>query len=258
MAYFTGRDVSEWVVTEHATDGIARRDAANGTEPMDRLKVYGDVNTVSTGASTAAILGCLGNAGEPNWQISDITGLDVSIAAQDEDISYIGLRNVGKIEVKKDTSITLTRKKGDNKLSLMFQGKTYTDDSPTSDGLHSGRAGLIANAAGNAMLIADGTVDPKSTLDDGSNQCFGFRVFVELKAATGSSGANGDGEVLVIPNCQMMEYGHTLSNESANEETLTLTSQVKPFIVNGTKGAGSNSNVIFASPARTQTTAANM
>ena len=34
-----------------------------------------------------------------------------------------------------------------------------------------------------------------------------------------------------------MEYGHTLSNESANEETFTLTSQVKPFIMNGTKDA---------------------
>ena len=107
MAYFTGRDVSVWVVTEHATDGIARRDAANtDTQPMDRLKVYGDVNTVAS-ISNSAIIGSLGNAGEPNWQISDLTGLDVSIASQDEDISYIGLRNVGKIEVKKDTSINL-------------------------------------------------------------------------------------------------------------------------------------------------------
>ena len=35
-----------------------------------------------------------------------------------------------------------------------------------------------------------------------------------------------------------MEYGHTLSNETANEETFTLTSQVKPFITNGTKTSG--------------------
>ncbi|MDP6583455.1 MAG: hypothetical protein QF535_02280 [Anaerolineales bacterium] len=258
MAYFTGRDVSVWVVTEHAADGIARTDAANGTDPYDRLKVYEDVHTVSTGKGTAGIIGSLGNAGEPNWQISDLTALDVTIGAQDEDISYIGLRNIGKIEVKKDTSISLTRKKGDNDLSLLFQGKTKSDDSPTADGLHSGRAGLIANAGGTAMLIADGTVDPKSSTDDGDGQCFGFRVFVELKAATGTDGANGDGEVLVVPNCQMMEYGHTLANESANEETLTLTSQVKPFIVNGTKEGGANGNVIFVSPARTQTTSANM
>ena len=258
MAYFTGRDVSVWVVTEHATDGIARRDAANtDTQPMDRLKVYGDVNTVAS-ISNSAIIGSLGNAGEPDWQISDLTGLDVSIAAQDEDISYIGLRNIGKIEVKKDTSITLTRKKADNKFSILFQGKTYTDDSPSADGLHTGRAGLISNSGGTAMLIADGTVDPKSTLDDGDNQCFGFRVFVELKAATGTNGADGNGEVLVVPNCQLMEYGHTLSNESANEETLTLTSQVKPFIVNGTKTAGSNSQTIYASIARAQTSTGNM
>ena len=31
------------------------------------------------------------------------------------------------------------------------------------------------------------------------------------------------------------EYGHTISNESANEETFSLSSQVKPFIYNATK-----------------------
>ena len=39
-----------------------------------------------------------------------------------------------------------------------------------------------------------------------------------------------------------MEYGHTLSNESANEETFTLTSQVKPFIMNGTKDGAADTD----------------
>ena len=86
------------------------------------------------------------------------------------------------------------------------------------------------------MKVSDGTVDPKSTLDDASGQCFGYRVFVELKAESAADA--GDGEVLVIPNCMFSEYGHTLSNESANEETFTLTSQVKPFIYMGNKSGG--------------------
>ena len=91
------------------------------------------------------------------------------------------------------------------------------------------------------MKISDGTTDPKTTTGDAtvsgtvSNQCFGFRVFVELKAE--SSADAGDGEVLVIPNCMFSEYSHTLSNESANEESFTMTSQVKPFIYNGTKSS---------------------
>jgi hypothetical protein len=186
--------------------------------------------------SLEVIVPSLGNAGMNNWVMSDITGVDVSIGAQDEDISFMGLRNVGKIEVKKDTSVTITRKKSDAGHTLLFQGKTNSDVSNTSDGNHSARYGLIANPTSEWMAIADGTVDPKSTKGDmgsGSNQAFGYRVFVELKAA--SSTTAGDGEVLVIPNCHFMEYGHTLSNESANEETFGLSSQVKPFIWNGTK-----------------------
>ena len=158
-----------------------------------------------------------------------------SIGAQDEDISFMGLRNVGKIEVKKDTSVSITRKKSDAGFALLFQGKTLSTSSPTTSGFHGARYGLIANADADAMYIADGTVDPKSTKGDmaGNNQSFGYRVFVELKPD--STGTAGDGEVLVIPNCHFMEYGHTLSNETANEETFTLTSQVKPFIMNGTK-----------------------
>jgi len=234
MAYFTGRDVKIWVTTEHLTDGVKMTESG-GKKLLD---VRVNVNAV-TDPIAAQTLECivpsLGNAGMNIWSMSDITGVDVSIGAQDEDISFMGLRNVGKIEVKKDTSVSITRKKSDAGFTLLFQGKTLTTSSPTAGGNHSARYGLIANTAADAMLIADGTVDPKSAKGDmsGNNQSFGYRVFVELKAATSTT--SNDGEVLVIPNCHFMEYGHTVSNESANEESFTLQSQVKPFIWNGTK-----------------------
>ena len=235
MAYFTGRDVKIWVTTEHLVDGVkmtenggkklldVRIDALNVTDPIAAQKLE-------------MIVPSLGNAGMNIWAMPDITGVDVSIGAQDEDISFMGLRNVGKIETKKDTSVSITRKKSDAGFTLLFQGKTLAASSPTTSGFHSARYGLIGNSGATAMLIADGTVDPKSAKGDmsGSNQCFGYRVYVELKPD--STGTSGDGEVLVIPNCHFMEYGHTVSNESANEETFTLQSQVKPFIMNGTKG----------------------
>tara|TARA_R110002020_G_scaffold156069_1_gene337571 strand:+ start:2911 stop:3660 length:750 start_codon:yes stop_codon:yes gene_type:complete len=233
MAYFTGRDVTVWITTEHADDGIKM-----GNDPATALFVDADADDDTTQGSQQIVTG-LNAAGLTAWALSDITGVDVSVGAQDEEISFMGLRNVGKIEVKKDTSISLTRKKGDVRFSMLFQGQTDSNNS-NGDGKHGARYGLIANSAG-AMKISDGTTDPKSTTGDAtvgtniSNQCFGYRVFVELKAE--SAAGVGDGEVLVIPNCMFSEYGHTLSNESANEETFTMTSQVKPFIYNATKSS---------------------
>jgi len=234
MAYFTGRDVKIWVTTEHLVDGVKMTE--NGGKKL--LDVSVGVNAVddpTAAQKLECILPSLGNAGMNNWVMPDITGVDVSIGAQDEDISFMGLRNVGKIEVKKDTSVSITRKKSDAGFTLLFQGKTNPNSSPTTSGFHSARYGLIANTAGSEMMIADGTVDPKSAKGDmsGSNQCFGYRVYVELKGD--STGTAGDGEVLVIPNCHFMEYSSSVSNESANEESFTLQSQVKPFIMNGTK-----------------------
>ena len=234
MAYFTGRDVKIWVTTEHLADGVKFHQAGGKKLLSTRINVNA-VGEPTVGQSLECIIPSLGNAGMNNWAMSDITGVDVSIGAADEDISFMGLRNVGKIEVKKDTSVSITRKKSDAGFTLLFQGKTDSGVSNTTHGNHSARYGLIGNPTSEWMAIADGTVDPKSTKGDmgsGSNQSFGYRVFVELKP--GTSGGD-DGEVLVIPNCHFMEYSHTLSNESANEESFTLQSQVKPFIWNGTK-----------------------
>ena len=256
MAYFTGRDVRVWITTEHPDDGIEL--TSEGTLPGARslqVKTGADAAT----PDTQIIVSGLDAAGLTAWMLSDITGVDVSVGAQDEDISFMGLRNVGKIEVKKDTSVSITRKKSDPKFSMLFQGKTrtggtpYVNHSASGAGTHAGRDGLINATSGGTtgMKVADGTTDPKSTLDDASNQCFGYRVFVELKAE--SSADAGDGEVLVIPNCMFSEYGHTLSNESANEETFTLTSQVKPFIYMGNKSGGA-----YAGNAVAQTAVGNL
>ena len=231
MAYFTGRDVTVWITTEHEEDGIR----LDGTAQTNQLITYPS-STSSTNDPNSIFSG-LDSAGETEWILPNITGVDVSIGAQDEDISFMGLRNVGKIEVKKDTSVTITKKKDNVYFSMLFQGQTKANNS-NGDGKHGGRYGLISKSDKSVMLISDGTTDPKTTTDDQSTakQCFGYRVYLELKPES-STGA-GDGEVLVIPNCMFSEYGHTLSNETANEETFTLTSQVKPFIYNGEKGSG--------------------
>jgi hypothetical protein len=43
--------------------------------------------------------------------VSDLTGVDIGIGVQDEDISYVGGMNVLKTEIKKETTVSLTRMK---------------------------------------------------------------------------------------------------------------------------------------------------
>ena len=80
---------------------------------------------------------------------------------------------------------------------MLFQGKTKPSDS-SGDGKHGARYGLITGPGTPSMKISDGTTDPKTTLGDENpaKQCFGYRVFVELKPDT-SSDDSGNGEVLV-------------------------------------------------------------
>ncbi len=250
MAYFTGKDVDVWVTTEHDFDYLEVTD--------NELKVnYAGSAAGVTKSADAIFSGALTMAGMAANRMTDVSGCDVSIGAVDEDISFFGLRNVGKIEVKKDTSVSITRKKSDNKNMVAFQGTTNATHS-YSAGAHSARWGLIEDSDGTSgMRVADGTVDPKSAQDDGATPelCYGYRVFVELKAETTASA--GDGVVLIIPNCTMMEYSSTVSNDAANEETFTFSSMVKPIIYNGDT-SGTNSCYGLNSIATQQTTAANM
>ena len=243
MAYFTGKDVDVWITTEHLNDYVEVSNnqlIVNDTSATSLTEAREDIST------NALFSGALGNAGSTANRLTDLTGVDVSIGAQDEDVSFFGLRNIGKIEVKKDTSVTITRKKSNNKNMIAFQGTTLAVDS-NSSGAHSGRWGLVYQSSSTSNVLNDATIDPKSATDDTSNQCYGWRVFIELKGES-STGA-GDGEVLIIPNCTMMEYSSTVANESANEETFTFTSMVKPRVMNSLKfsssAQGSDANDYF-------------
>ena len=134
MAYYTGRDVAVWITSEHADDTIKVMDNVSPA----KLHVYASASSdgtinVSNGKTH---IGSLGNAGDADWKITDLTGVDVAIGAQDEDINYIGLRNQGKIEVKKETSVTLTRKKGDNFFTMVNQGSCDSGQAEDAAGLH--------------------------------------------------------------------------------------------------------------------------
>jgi hypothetical protein len=233
MAYYTGTDVKVWVCTEHAFQGIKLgSDGASGAKLVS-TETAGDF---TAGSATIAPMGLADKGlGQADFNISDITGVDVTIGAQDEDISYFGTKTPGKIETKADCNVTITRKKSTRLWSTLVQGLTEDSSSYAAVGNHAGRHGMIKDASTAHIRIADGTVDPKSTKDAQSNVCYGYRVAIQLKDATGTGpdGSNKDGTVLVLRNCTLGDYTVTMSNDSANEESFTLSTMVKPLIGNG-------------------------
>jgi len=220
MAYYTGTEVKVWIQTEHATRGIQVNSnqlemVDNSSDAYDQVEIFGR-NLV----------------GKSGYNLPDITGVELTQGAQDEEISYFGTKTPGKIETKADMALTLTRKKSDKLWSTLAQGDTASGKSRGTGG-HGGRWGLVLDSGGSVvgdMVMNDGTVDPKGSKDENGAVCYGFRVAIQLKAA--SSGGS-DGAVIVLRNCTMGEYTTTMSNDSANEETIQFVSMVKPLILNG-------------------------
>jgi len=238
MAYYTGRDVDVFLSTEHDSHGIC--------EDTTNL----NLETWTSSTSDNIIAYPLVDLGEALTKFTDVTGVDVSVGAQDEDVNYMGLRNIGKIEVKKDTSITITMKKKDRLWLQMFQGTTASGHSKGA-GAHPARWGIEETTLTD-YNIQDGTIDPKSCVDAGAtgNTTYGYRLAIEFKAS--STGTGVDGALLVIPNCTVSEVTHTTSNEAADEESVTFTSQVKPMVGDGAR-TGSGTTEPFKAWATTPT-----
>lgn len=221
MGYYTGADVKVWIQTEHGSDGISI-DTADENLQVEANSGDGSYNDDE--------LYCRSLIGKTGWNTPDITGVDLTIGAQDEDISYFGTKTIGKSEVKSDCTVVITKKKDSKLFATLAQGQTQATDSYGSGG-HAGRHGLIYDSANTKMTISDGTVDPKSTRAADDSVCYGYRVAIQLKAESVSK----DGTVLVLRNCTLGEYTTTISNDSANEETIEFSSMVSPLVLNATK-----------------------
>jgi len=207
MAYFLGRDVNVFLFTEEDAD--AKNIGISG----------------GTGAAPAIVVGATAvndfavsmyHASTPTLTSvytaqADITGVDVSLAAQDEDTSYIGQKQAGKVEIKKNYTVTLTRKKKNNVWDVIFNG-----DSTGA----TGRFGL----ANGATALGNGLVNPTSVLagSDSTKSCYGYRVALQLK--TGTAGNTENEECICVTNCCLTSYTTTLNADGVTEETLEFMS----------------------------------
>jgi len=192
MVYYLGRDVKVYIANE-STD-------STGTYVHNT-----NLQAQSSGTSATKFAGARSAPMDAACQATDLTAVDLGIGAQDEDVTFMGLNSVLKAEVKKETTLTLTRKKLNAVWDVLYNG----DGKNT---LRWGHYGDI-NPASDAKVY---TGKEKPT------QQYGYRIHIQLKAS---------GEIFCIRNAVMSAHSTSLSADGITEETMEFVSHVDPKIV---------------------------
>ena len=145
--------------------------------------------------------------------LNDVTGIDISIGAVDEDLSLIGQNTTLKVPIKQETTISVTRKKSDALFQLMNNqarcGIRHTSGTIDED---------IGETDAN-LTFDNNTTKPTATTA-GSN--FGYRLFLSL----------GSTEVMTVMNACIQDYTTTLNSDGITEESITFYSHVRPKVTN--------------------------
>jgi len=225
MVYFLGRDVAVAISTESTV-------AANDVSVASGLVISGAASGIKFAADMSTTTFAQFTAG--NGLVEDLTGVDVSIGAMDEDITYLGQKGTGKVEQKKEVSVTLTHKKKNNVWDVIFNGPTQAASARGGAQINQGARWGIDMTAADTPVIGDGLSNPKDVIDSGStNVCYGYRLHVKM--LTGST--DGTTETISIPNMAITGYTVTLNADGVTEETLELSSNQTPLY-----SAGDNVN----------------
>ena len=225
MTYFLGRDVQVWILTENDAQGV---NVTSGEASLNSsLAAANFANKKVTGALSATYL------------YADVTGIDITLDKVDEQISYYGKRSTLNAEMKKMSTISITRKKDDNVWDVVFNGPQKSSDAFDTDKLDIGArwgacstpAARFGHSAGTDKLH-NGLINPKESNDHGSTNSadsnYGYRIVLQMKAPSGT-GNLGD-EFIVLPNACFTEHTVTLNADGISEETATFETHVDPVI----------------------------
>ena len=189
--------------TDGTTATINLVNGGSGYATGDTITGSGSTTTrTATGANFAT--GRL-YAGSGTARASNVTGIDLSIGAMDEDVTYLGKRTVQKVEVKKETNITLTRKKQDMSWDAIF-----------NSGYRWGISGTTRN---------DGLSEPDTY--------HGYRLVLDLSGSAGQ-------EVMTLRNACIAGHGESLNADGTTDETMEFYSYVEP-VVSSSAASGATS-----------------
>ena len=187
MTYFLGRDVKVYIGTETDAATVQWKPTATGS-----AWVFTDATTPTTDYDMLAQTRT--NTNTEDSRVEQLSGVDLSIGAMDEDTSYLGFRGVTKVEIKKETTLSLTRKKQDASWDEWF---------------NDGRFGV--NTANNNFHTPG--VEPF--------QDYGYRIWVKLKDST---------DVFTLRNCCIQSHSVSNNVDGTSDETLEFMSYVEPVI----------------------------
>mgnify|MGYP003120074738 FL=1 len=187
MTYFLGRDVKVYIGTETDAATVQWKPTATGS-----AWVFTSATTPTTDYDMLAQTRT--NTNTEDSRVEQLSGVDLSIGAMDEDTSYLGFRCVTKVEIKKETTLSLTRKKQDASWDEWF---------------NDGRFGV--NTANNNFHTPG--VEPF--------QDYGYRIWVKLKDST---------DVFTLRNCCIQSHSVSNNVDGTSDETLEFMSYVEPVI----------------------------
>ena len=188
MVFFLGKDVTVKLCTES--------DVGVGVTPA-----AGAASQVTVSAAPATTFLIPAGPGNETEAFNQLTACEVSIGAMDEDISYFGMRSQTKADIKKETTITLTRKKTDEFMDVLF---------------NEARFGALSGSSAADDGLAQPTTDR------------GYRVYVEID---GNSGTN---EVMTFKGCCIQSHTVTVNTDGTMDETLEFMTYITPSF--GTDG----------------------
>jgi len=219
MAYFLGRDVDVFITTESA-------DNYDGSSAVQYVvESSGEISLATSATSGACIPPLVNDAAVVSGSINDVTGVDLSISVSDEDVGpFLGKPQImQKVELRKETVVTITRKKYNNFWDVMFNGPATSAKfyGAAKVALRQGaRFGVGFNETTTAKL-SDGNVWMYDQLEKSSSTdtCYGYRLHLMLKDDT-------SGEIFTLKNAAMTGHTVTLNADGVTEETIEFTSSV--------------------------------
>lgn len=245
MAYFQGRDVRVAFTTEHYTLGMKNTNGTlsitghqdsnlattddiknrmwprytGGTDDSGSVNAMGIVDSDEVADGGGVVTADINT-------LSDLTGIDVGVDKTDEDIAYFGQDTHLMAEIKKNYTITITRKKTDNLFEAMYNqakmgilgydttSKNVVENTEAADHL----SATNVNAFELVNSGADGTISTSKWTH------MGYRVHVKEKHA---------GAIMTFRNCCVQGYTVSLSPDGIQEESLEFYSEVDSKHVGG-------------------------
>ncbi len=241
MTYFLGRDVDLYITTESAnmTGSISAKESIV-VDTVSGAKLVASHNP--TPGASGSMIPQMAYAAAVSGAINDVTGVDLSIAVSDEDVGpFLGKPQImQKVELRKETTVTITRKKYDNFWDVIFNGPVEIGSfiGTDTDAKRMGARFGAQYSAVDEVQIGDGNTFMHDVDDElgSTNCCYGYRLHMVLKAFNSA----GKEEVFVVKNAVMTGHTVTLNADGVSEETIEFTSSIAPEPFVPTAAVGSD------------------